>query len=271
MTPKLPSARKRGRPSLNGASSPPDYPTQRTLHAAQRIHQACGMWPTEFCKGFVPETWDIPPIEGLSALISLVVAAESVELDELRRRLKVFATSHPRSDRPRLRKSDIAKVRKWLRGMGIDTKQTRRWNGRADDQVDEDETADSEGTEATSESVDGIIALGPREDLSEYDDENEEETEEDPDLNVEEEESASHGRNLWSRSRDIGDIQDDEPMEDTMAANHRSAPAKTNGQSRGSPVASSSGSNAAESSACPRLSFQPPSRLVHDTPQSSIR
>ncbi|RKK41621.1 hypothetical protein BFJ69_g18440, partial [Fusarium oxysporum] len=50
-----------------------------------------------------------------------------------------------------------------------------------------------------------------------------------------------------------------------------SAPAKTNGQSRGSPVASSSGSNAAESSARPRRSFQPPSRLVHDIPQSSIR
>ncbi|EXK23271.1 hypothetical protein FOMG_19950, partial [Fusarium oxysporum f. sp. melonis 26406] len=146
MTPKLPSARKRGRPSLNGASSLPDYPTQRALHAAQRIHQACGMWPTEFCKGFVPETWGIRLIESLSALVSLVVAAENVELDKVRHRLKVFATSHPRSDRPRLRKSDISKVRKWLRRMGIDTKQTRRWNGRGDDQVDEDGTADSEGT-----------------------------------------------------------------------------------------------------------------------------
>ncbi|KAG6996419.1 hypothetical protein FocnCong_v015263 [Fusarium oxysporum f. sp. conglutinans] len=271
MTPKLSSARKRGRPSLNGASSSPDYPTQRALHAAQRIHQACGMWPTEFCKGFVPETWGIRLIEGLSALVSLVVAAENVELDEVRHRLKVFATSHPRSDRPRLRKSDIAKVRKWLRRMGIDTKQTRRWNGRADDQVDEDETADSEGTEANSEPIDEIIALGPREDLGEYEDEDKEETEEDPDLTVEEEESAPHERNLWSRNRDIGDIPDDEPMEDTMAANPRSAPAKTNGQSRGSPVASSSGSNAAESSARPRRNFQPPSRLVHDTPQRSIR
>ncbi|KAM5529691.1 hypothetical protein FOXYSP1_17535 [Fusarium oxysporum f. sp. phaseoli] len=271
MTPKLSSARKRGRPSLNGASSSPDYPTQRALHAAQRIHQACGMWPTEFCKGFVPETWGIRLIEGLSALVSLVVAAENVELDEVRHRLKVFATSHPSSDRPRLRKSDIAKVRKWLRRMGIDTKQTRRWNGRADDQVDEDETADSEGTEANSEPIDEIIALGPREDLGEYEDEDKEETEEDPDLTVEEEESAPHERNLWSRNRDIGDIPDDEPMEDTMAANPRSAPAKTNGQSRGSPVASSSGSNAAESSARPRRNFQPPSRLVHDTPQRSIR
>ncbi|KAJ9419668.1 hypothetical protein QL093DRAFT_2579753 [Fusarium oxysporum] len=270
MTPKLPSARKRGKPSLNGASSSPDYPTQRALHAAQRIHQACGMWPTEFCKGFVPETWGIRLIEGLSALVSLVVAAENVELDEVRHRLKVFATSHPRSDRPRLRKSDIAKMRKWLRRMGIDTKQTRLWNGRADDQVDEDETADSEGTKANSEPVDEIIALGPREDLGEYEDEDEEATEEDPDLTVEEEESAPHERNLWSRSRDIGDIQNDEPMEDTMAANPRSAPAKTNGQSRDSPVASSSGSNAAESSARPRRSFQPPSCLVHDTPQSSI-
>jgi len=56
-----------------------------------------------------------------------------------------------------------------------------------------------------------------------------------------------------------------------MAVNPRSAPAKTNGQSRGSPVASSSGSHAAESSARPRRSFRPPCRLVHDTPQSSIR
>ncbi|KAG7423066.1 hypothetical protein Forpi1262_v015707 [Fusarium oxysporum f. sp. raphani] len=116
--------------------------------------------------------------------------------------------------------------------MGIDIKQTRRWNGRADDQVDEDETADSEGTKANSEPVDEIIALGPREDLGEYEDEDEEATEEDPDLTVEEEESAPHERNLWSRSRDIGGIQNDEPMEDTMAANPRSAPATTNGQSR---------------------------------------
>ncbi|KAJ4079626.1 hypothetical protein NW760_015184 [Fusarium oxysporum] len=271
MTPKPPSARKRGRPSLNRASSSPHYPTQRALHSAQRIHQACGMWPTEFCKGFVPETWGIRLIEGLSTLVSLVVAAENVELDEVRHRLKVFATSHPRSDRPRLRKSDIAKVRKWLRMMGIDTEQTRRWNGRADDQVDEDETADSEGTEANSELIDEIIALGPREHLGKYEDENEEETKEDPDLTVEEEESAPHERNLWSRNRDIGDIPNDEPMEDTIAANPRSAPPKINGQSRGSPVASSSGSSAAESSARPRRSFQPPSRLVHDTPQSSIR
>ncbi|KAL3587748.1 hypothetical protein FPOAC2_13647 [Fusarium poae] len=64
-------------------------------------------------------------------------------------------------------------------------------------------------------------------------------------------------------------------MEDTIAANPRSGPAIINGQSRGSPVASSSGSssgsNAAESSACPRRDFQPPSRLAHDTSQSSIR
>ncbi|OBS17567.1 hypothetical protein FPOA_11973 [Fusarium poae] len=271
MTPKPPSARKRGRPSLNRASWPyeayppgrnefnsmnrasssPDYPTQRSLHAAQRIHQACGMWPTEFCKGFVPETWGVRLIESLSTLVSLVVAAENVELDQVRHRLKVFATSHPRSDRPRLRELDIAKVRKWLRGMGIDTKQTRRWNGRADD---EDRTAEN---------------------LSKYGDKNEEETGEDPDLTVEDEESAPHKRNLWSRSRDIGDIQDDEPMEDTIAANPRSGPAIINGQSRGSPVASSSGSssgsNAAESSACPRRDFQPPSRLAHDTSRSSIR
>ncbi|KAG8673878.1 hypothetical protein FPOAC1_007197 [Fusarium poae] len=260
-----PSARKRGRPSLNRASSSPDYPTQRALHAAQRIHQACGMWPTEFCKGFVPETWGVRLIESLSTLVSLVVAAENVELDEVRHRLKVFATSHPRSDRPRLRELDIAKVRKWLRGMGIDTKQTRRWNGRADD---DDRTADSDGTKANSEPVDEIIALGSREDLSKYGGKNEEETEEDPDLTVEEEESVPHKRDLWSRSRDIGNIQDDEPMEDTMAANPRSGLAITNGQSRGSPVASSSGSNAAESSACPRHGFQPPSRLVHDTPRA---
>ncbi|KAJ4131347.1 hypothetical protein NW765_017239 [Fusarium oxysporum] len=69
----------------------------------------------------------------------------------------------------------------------------------------------------------------------------------------------------------MGDIRDDEPMEDTMAVNPRSAPAKTNGQSRGSPIASNSGSHAAESSARLRRSFRPPCRLVHDTPQSSIR
>ncbi|KAL9564026.1 hypothetical protein ACKAV7_011800 [Fusarium commune] len=98
-----------------------------------------------------------------------------------------------------------------------------------------------------------------------------EEAKEDPDLNIEEEESAPYERNLWSRNRDMGDVQDDEPMEDTMAVTPRSAPAKTNGQSTGSLVASSSGSHAAESSARPRRSFRPPCRLVHDAPQSSIR
>ncbi|KAF4334383.1 hypothetical protein FBEOM_11775 [Fusarium beomiforme] len=164
---------------------------------------------------------------------------------------------------------NIANVRKWLRSLGIDSNQTRRWNRRADDQVDKDETADSEGTEANSEPADEIIALGPREDLGEYE-KGEEEIKEEPDLNVKEEESAFHKRNLWSRSSDMGYIQDDEPMEDNMAANPRSAPAKTNGSSRGSPVASRSGFIVAESSARPRRSFQPPSRLVYDIPQSSI-
>ncbi|KAF4445652.1 hypothetical protein F53441_10634 [Fusarium austroafricanum] len=269
MTPKS-AARKRSRPS-NGPSTHPDYPSQRAFHAAQRIHQASGMWPTELCKGFVPNTWGIRLMEGLSALVTLAVSAENVTLEEVRRRLKVFALS--RSDRPRLSKSDIAKVRKWLRGMGVDTKAkaSNRWYPRQAD--DDDEIGDSDDED--SEPADEIIALGPRDEMSSGEDD--EETEVDPDLTDAEEESAPPAppapRRARSLSSEPGDmfVPADEPVE--MEVDSKPESPKTNGQSGGDSAASRSrsSSNAAEASARARRNIQPPSRLVHDLPQSSVQ
>ncbi|KAG4279124.1 hypothetical protein FPRO04_13731 [Fusarium proliferatum] len=72
------------------------------------------MWPNELCKGFVPDMWGIRLIEGLSALVSLVVS-KRVDIEDVRRRLKGHSNHHPRKKHPQLRKSDILKVRKWLR------------------------------------------------------------------------------------------------------------------------------------------------------------
>ncbi|KAF5629869.1 hypothetical protein F25303_10073 [Fusarium sp. NRRL 25303] len=180
MTPRNSSTRHRGRPppGVKGQSSP-EYPSYRAYHAASRIHQLSGMWPNELCKGFVPDMWGIRLIEGLSALVSLVVS-NRVDIEEVRRRLKGHANHHPRTKYPQLRKSDILKVRKWLRGMGIDTKHTNpnesaaTVNGQSDDEMDY-----SDATDADSEPVDEIIALGLPEDQMEEDtDENEDENEE---------------------------------------------------------------------------------------------
>ncbi|KAF5694038.1 hypothetical protein FDENT_1342 [Fusarium denticulatum] len=179
MTPKHSSTRHRGRPppGVKGQSST-EYPSHRAYHAASRIRQLSGMWPNELCKGFVPDMWGIRLIEGLSALVSLVVS-NRVDLEDVRRRLKGHANHHPRTKYPQLRKSDILKVRKWLRGMGIDTKHTNPNESAPVNDQSDDEMGDSDATEAESEPVDEIVALGLPEDQMEVDtDEEEDENEE---------------------------------------------------------------------------------------------
>ncbi|KAF5599192.1 hypothetical protein FPCIR_2588 [Fusarium pseudocircinatum] len=179
MTPKHSSTRHRGRPpaGVKGQTST-EYPSHRAYHAASRIHQLSGMWPNELCKGFVPDMWGIRLIEGLSALVSLVVS-NRVDLEDVRRRLKGHANHHPRTKYPQLRKSDILKVRKWLRGMGIDTKHTNPNESAPVNDQSDDEMGDSDATEAESEPVDEIVALGLPDDQMEVDtDEEEDENEE---------------------------------------------------------------------------------------------
>lgn len=180
MTPRNSSTRHRGRPppGVKGQSSP-EYPSYRAYHAASRIHQLSGLWPNELCKGFVPDMWGIRLIEGLSALVSLVVS-NKVDIEDVRRRLKGHANHHPRTKYPQLRKSDILKVRKWLRGIGIDTKHTNPNESAATvNEQSDDEMDYSDATDADSEPVDEIVALGLPEDLMEEDtDEDEDESEE---------------------------------------------------------------------------------------------
>ncbi|VZH87847.1 unnamed protein product [Fusarium fujikuroi] len=122
--------------------------------------------------------WGIRLIEGLSALVSLVVS-NGVDVEEVRRRLKGHANHHPRTKYPQLRKSDILKVRKWLRGMGIDTKHTNLNESVSVNEQSDDEMGYSDATEADSEPVDEIVALGlPEDQIEEDTDEEEDENEE---------------------------------------------------------------------------------------------
>ncbi|RBQ75436.1 hypothetical protein FVER14953_13878 [Fusarium verticillioides] len=122
--------------------------------------------------------WGIRLIEGLSALVSLVVS-NRVDLEDVRRRLKGHANHHPRTKYPQLRKSDILKVRKWLRGMGIDTKHTNPNESAPVNEQSDDEMGDSDATDAESEPVDEIIALGLPDDQMEVDTDEEEDEDED--------------------------------------------------------------------------------------------
>ncbi|KAG7409070.1 hypothetical protein Forpe1208_v011270 [Fusarium oxysporum f. sp. rapae] len=317
MTPKNSSTRHRGRPppGVKGQSSP-DYPSHRAYHAASRIHQFSGMWPNELCKGFVPDMWGIRLIESLSALVSLVVA-NKVDIEEVRRRLKGHANHHPRTKYPQLRKSDILKVRKWLRGMGIDTKHTNPNESATVNDQSDDEIGDGDATEADSEPVDEIVALGLPEDQIEDDtdeddtDEDEDEVEEDEEENEqhdepgqvqdgdaeeqeEEEEEVEEQEDEndldWtapkkqspprerrrSPAREIVEIEgaDEEtvvdPGGDVFMMNDSPEPVQPKSLSRPNPGTSTPNSASAASSR-PRRSIQQPSRLVSDTPRSSVR
>ncbi|KAF5722312.1 hypothetical protein FMUND_2823 [Fusarium mundagurra] len=326
MTPKNSSTRHRGRPppGVKGQSSP-DYPSHRAYHAASRIHQLSGMWPNELCKGFVPDMWGIRLIEGLSALVSLVVT-NRVDLEDVRRRLRGHANHHPRTKYPQLRKSDILKVRKWLRGMGIDTKHTNpNESATVNNDQSDDETGYSDATEAESEPVDEIVALGLPDDQMEVDtdeeeDENEEEEaeeqvvepgqaqegegeeqeeeEEEEEEEIEEVEELEDKNDLdWaapkrqsskkqtpprekrrSPAKEIVEIEDDESDDETVVdpdgdgfmPNDSPEPVQQNGQS-GPDHGISTPNSVSAASSRPRRSIQQPSRLVSDTPRSSVR
>ncbi|KAF4415571.1 hypothetical protein FACUT_13292 [Fusarium acutatum] len=319
MTPKNSSTRHRGRPppGVKGQSSP-EYPSHRAYHAASRIHQLSGMWPNELCKGFVPDMWGIRLIEGLSALVSLVVS-NRVDIEEVRRRLKGHANHHPRTKYPQLRKSDILKVRKWLRGMGIDTKHTNPNESATVNDQSDDEMGYSDATEAESEPVDEIVALGLPEDQMEEDtdeekDENEEEeaeeqveetgrvqeggeAEEQEEEEIEEVEELEDENDLdWaapkrqsskkqtppqerrSPAKEIVEIEDDESDEETVVdpdgdgfmPNDSPESVQANGQS-GPGHGTSTPNSVSAASSRPRRSIQQPSRLVSDTPRSSVR
>lgn len=308
MTPKNSSTRHRGRPppGVKGQSSP-DYPSHRAYHAASRIHQLSGMWPNELCKGFVPDMWGIRLIESLSALVSLVVT-NKVDIEEVRRRLKGHANHHPRTKYPQLRKSDILKARKWLRGMGIDTKHTNPNEPATVNDQSDDEIGDSDATEADSEPVDEIVALGlPEDQISEDTDEDEDEVEEDEEENeeqhdepgqvqdgdAEEQEEEEDENDLdWaapkklspprerrrSSAREIVEIEDGETDEGTVVdpggdgfmMNDSPEPVQPNGLS-GPDHGTSTPNSASAASSRPRRSIQQPSRLVSDTPRSSVR
>ncbi|EXA36405.1 hypothetical protein FOVG_12312 [Fusarium oxysporum f. sp. pisi HDV247] len=307
MTPKNSSTRHRGRPppGVKGQSSP-DYPSHRAYHAASRIHQLSGMWPNELCKGFVPDMWGIRLIESLSALVSLVVT-NKVDIEEVRRRLKGHANHHPRTKYPQLRKSDILKARKWLRGMGIDTKHTNPNESATVNDQSDDEVGDSDATEADSEPVDEIVALGlPEDQISEDTDEDEDEVEEDEEENeeqhdepgqvqdgdAEEQEEEEDENDLdWaapkklspprerrrSSAREIVGIEDDETDEGTVVdpggdgfmVNDSPEPVQPNGLS-GPDHGTSTPNSASAASSRPRRSIQQPSRLVSDAPRSSV-
>ncbi|KAF5550975.1 hypothetical protein FMEXI_3580 [Fusarium mexicanum] len=320
MTPKNSSTRHRGRPPPGvKAQSSPEYPSHRAFHAASRIHQLSGMWPNELCKGFVPDMWGIRLIEGLSALVSLVVS-NRVDIEEVRRRLKGHANHHPRTKYPQLRKSDILKVRKWLRGMGIDTKHTNpNESTTVNDHQSDDEMGYSDATEADSEPVDEIVALGLPEDQMEVDtdeeeDEDEEEEEEaeeqveergqvqedegeeqgeEEEEEIEEVEELEDENDLdWaapkkqstprerrrSPAKEVVEIDDDESDEETVVdpgddgfmPNDSPEPVQPNGQS-GPDHRTSTPNSVSAASHRPRRSIQQPSRLVSDTPRSSVR
>ncbi|KAF5975178.1 hypothetical protein FBULB1_7534 [Fusarium bulbicola] len=267
MITKIPSTRRRGRPppGVKDQSSL-DFPSHRAHRAASRIHKLSGMWPNELCKGFVPDMWGIRLIEGLSALVRLVVS-NRVDLEEVRRRLKGDANHHPRTKYPQLRKSDILKVRKWLRGMGIDTKHTNpNESTKVNDHQSDDEMGYSDATEADSEPVDEIVALGLPEDQVEEDTDEEEETEEqveelreaqegqDEEREKEEEEledkndldcaapkkQSTPRERRRSPAKEVVQIEDDESDEETVVdpsgggfmPNDSPEPAEANGQSR---------------------------------------
>ncbi|KAM0354793.1 hypothetical protein ACHAPU_000615 [Fusarium lateritium] len=194
-------ARRSGKAS---ALSTTDYPTERARRGAERIYQACGQWPSDFAKGFGPEAWSVQLTTELSVLIELTVAAKGVQLEEVRLRLKALTAKHIRSDHQRLLRSDIAKVREWLRvDKGVDTKRPRPSTGNMieDDQVEDDEDADE--TEQESEEEMEIIAKGIEVDGGEYD--------EDDEL-TEEESETSAGKEKEIRDSETHEISSDSEL-----------------------------------------------------------
>ncbi|KAF5976335.1 hypothetical protein FCOIX_7191 [Fusarium coicis] len=324
MTPKRSSTRHRGRPPPGvKAQSSTEYPSHRAYHAASRIRQLSGMWPNELCKGFVPDMWGIRLIEGLSALVSLVVS-NRVDLEDVRRRLKGHANHHPRTKYPQLRKSDILKVRKWLRGMGIDTKHTNPNESAPVNEQSDDEMGNSDATDAESEPVDEIVALGLPDDQMEVDTDEEEDEDEDkteerveepgqvPEGEAEEQEEEKGKEEEEQEEQEVVELEDENDFDwaapkrqsskkKTPPREKRRSPAKEiveidesdeetvvdpdgdgfmpndspeplPDDSQSAPDHETSTPNSVSAvSGRPRRSIQQPSRLVSDTPRSSVR
>ncbi|KAH7465064.1 hypothetical protein FOMA001_g17353 [Fusarium oxysporum f. sp. matthiolae] len=82
--------------------------------------------------------------------------------------------------------------------------------------------------------------------------------------------ARKRSRPSLNRRKEV-EIQDDEPSDDSIRVNQNSAPAQVNGQYEARLSTSKSNSKAAEPNTRLRRSHQLPSRLGHDTPQSTIR
>lgn len=82
--------------------------------------------------------------------------------------------------------------------------------------------------------------------------------------------ARKRSRPSLNRSKEV-EIQDDEPSDDSIRVNQNSEPAQVNGQYEARLSTSKSNSKAAEPNTRLRRSHHLPSRLVRDTPQSTIR
>ncbi|KAK2684555.1 hypothetical protein QWA68_016665 [Fusarium oxysporum] len=82
--------------------------------------------------------------------------------------------------------------------------------------------------------------------------------------------ARKRSRPSLNRRKEV-EIQDDEPTDDSIRVNQNPEPAQVNGQSEAHLATSKSNSTAAEPNTRLRRSHQLPSRLVHDTPQSTVR
>jgi hypothetical protein len=188
-----------------------DYPTERAQRAAQRIYKACGLWPAEFARGFGPESWSVQLTTELSVLIQLTVAARNVQLEDVQQRLKTLTAKHIRADHQRLLRSDIAKVRDWLRdSKGVDTKRPRPSTGNLvrRDLIDDEEDDEDDANE-TEEELE-IVAKGIEVDGGEYD--------EDDDLTEEQEsEMSAEEHNTPNERRETHEISSDDDDDDDIA------------------------------------------------------
>jgi hypothetical protein len=82
--------------------------------------------------------------------------------------------------------------------------------------------------------------------------------------------ARKRSRPSLNRRKEV-EIQDNEPSDDSIRVNQNSEPAQVNGQYEARLSTSKSNSKAAEPNTCLRRSHHLPSRLVHDTPQSTVR
>ncbi|KAF5228663.1 hypothetical protein FANTH_14436 [Fusarium anthophilum] len=139
----------------------------------------------------------------------------------------------------------------------------------------DDEMGCSDASEADSEPVDEIVALGLPEDQMEVD--TDEEDENDLDWAAPKKQSTPRERRR-SPAKEVVEIDDDESDEETVVdpgddgfmPNDSPEPVQSNGQSEPD-YGTSTPNPVSASSRRPRRSIQQPSRLVSDTPRSSVR